>query len=314
MQKSNGLNKWVLSIGLMILTNYCLAQVYQSTNSETIIWANNVAAIGSTKEYSGKVLLAYRSQWGQDSPYRDIFAAYQYRFGGLSIGAKIIREDAGEASLARTRIVGDLAYQKKLNHEGDLIGVGISGGFMQSRITAGPLKFDNQYTLGEGFNPQSESGEMLSDADRMKPIFDAGFVFKKHFFASNITIGLSAQNLNNFIGDGEADVVLQPILYTLYSKYQIEFYERFKAEAFVGYQKYASVNDPMFLLSGRYEINDDYECIFGLGKRLHNTIMGQLGMRWRNVEINLGFDFANTRLPFSSSVIELGGSYTFKSK
>jgi hypothetical protein len=276
------------------------------------MWVNNAAAIGEIDKFNGRAIVSYRSQWDMDSPFRDIFAAYQYRFEGLSIGGKVIREDAGEASMARTKLIGDMAYQKELNYEGDMISAGASFGLLQNRIASGLLKFDSQYTEGQGFDFQMDSGELLSGADRIRLVFDAGFLYRKYFYNSDITIGLSVQNINSFVTSKAENRSFQPVQYTIYSRYKMEVYEGFRAEVFASYRKYSNLHLPMLMLRGHYKINEEYECFVGIGKRLHNTAIGQVGLKWRHVEVNLSIDIANAQLPVSASTIELGGVYQFK--
>ncbi len=301
-----------LLLFLVVLHEKSNAQENRFAQEEIILRALAPSSLGAIEENNGQLQASYRSRWDQDTPYRDMFLAYQYRLKEFTLGGKLMQNDAGVASLAVAKLTLDLAYQKILNRSGDRFSFGASAGVVQNRMLSGQLKFDSQYNENTGFQEEYNSGETLMLDNQINPIFDAGFSFQKFFFASDLTLGLSAQNLTRYRQQFLSEAVNTPRTYNAYARYNIELADEIGAGVFIHYQYYAGIHVPLVLVQGRYLIDDEIEISAGLGKRLYNTALVTAGMKWKGLGVNLSYEMGAEKNLLANQIFEVGVSYQLK--
>lgn len=302
----------ILFLLVVLFQGNSIAQENRFAQEEIILRAFAPSSLGSIEENNGQLQASYRARWDQDTPYRDMFVAYQYRLKEFTLGGKLMQNDAGVASLAVARLTFDLAYQKLLNRSGDRFSFGASAGVVQNRMLSGQLKFDSQYSENTGFQQENNSGETLMLDNQIRPVFDAGFSFQKFFFASDLTLGLSAQNLTRYSQEFLTEERNTPRVYNAYARYNLELADEVGAGVFVHYQYYAGIHAPLVLVQGRYLIDDEIEISAGVGKRLYNTALVTAGMKWKGLGVNLSYEMGAEQTLLANQIFEVGVSYQLK--
>lgn len=161
-----GLHKtmWSLLILLTAATHTLAQDIHFSQFFETPLLRNPALA----GIFSGdiRVQAVYRNQWNSVTvPYQtgSFNAEYKVPVGRgddfLTIGAQVLYDRAGSASLTSTHILPGLNYHKSLSGEKNMyLSLGLMGGLVQRRIDRSKITTNSQFD-GTGYNSNMADGE-----------------------------------------------------------------------------------------------------------------------------------------------------------
>ncbi len=154
--------KKVLSLLVCLQSAYVLqAQDIHFTQFNMAPMIINPANAGA--EYDLRAGLNYRNQWSSvASPFSTTAAAFDMRIskigdGFLAGGLDFYTDKAGDSKMGTTQGNLSLAYHLKIARF-QTLGMGVSTGYAQRRVSTGDLTWGNQYD-GYSYNPTLFSGE-----------------------------------------------------------------------------------------------------------------------------------------------------------
>jgi type IX secretion system PorP/SprF family membrane protein len=130
-----------------MLRNPALAGLFQGDFRISGVYRNQWASV-STPFVTGAFAAEYKKPIGQADDY-------------LTLGAQLLYDKAGTASLATTHVMPALNYHKSLNGEkSKYLSLGITAGLVQRRFDRTKMTTNNHFD-GNGYNPALPDGEVL---------------------------------------------------------------------------------------------------------------------------------------------------------
>jgi len=278
----------------------------------------NPATMGQM-EAGNKLTASYRTQWSNiPNSFRNMNLAYENRFDKMTWGFALSQNDAGENSLRTTNLLLSLGYQKKLSERDEILAIGASGGFIQQRFASTSLQFDNQYTLGEGFDFSMANRENFSKTNHMMPSVSAGVFLSKYFGRVKGSAGLSFAHLNQpstefFEGRKE----IYPMRTSLFANAKMFFRKDISGEIQYTLNKQSVAREEIIGARVNYELSNKKWLVLGLGNRINDAWIMEAGVKFPFSTFTVSYDFNHSRLmpaTNSNGALELAATFSFGKK
>jgi type IX secretion system PorP/SprF family membrane protein len=282
-------------------------------------------ALAGTHEGSYAISANYRNQWSQigQAPIATFVLAYDQNFYFRSYkvngGMIILRDQFSTYGINSDKILFNLAVQRYLNGHQLRAGLQVGAGLMSNDLSR--QTFPNQWIYQQGeFNPAVASGESELDEQIFYPDANIGINWKKSFNKLIAEGGVAFMHINHpnhsyFDNDREA-MNMRPLInagvtYQLTSSLAVNpqiYYSwttqvkngLFGARTIKQYQgkKLQAVSAGLFYRSGFNRIRD--------------ALIPMIGMKFKNVEAGLSYDFNIGELSdygSQKSTLEIGIRY-----
>jgi len=299
----------------LLNSNFIYAQDAHFSQWDLISKLRNPASLADMT-HTDIIGASYRTQWMDISPapFRNIHVDYRKKIKAFHLGGNILHNDAGEASLKSTRLLINGALQKRLSENGDFLAAGVGIGFVQQRFDPSLFQFDNQYTVGVGYDQSRSNGESFLNQTKLLPEFSAGAMLRKTLNKLTATVGLSFAHINNAKSDFLAEQIGLPMLMTIHGNVEIPVKERLKGQVHIAYSKQSKATDKMVGLRVKYKLESENHLLLGIGTRLQDAFIIEAGIEMKKAAFTISYDANNSSLvPASNSrgAIELSASYHF---
>jgi type IX secretion system PorP/SprF family membrane protein len=258
-------------------------------------------ALGGLYKGDVHVQAIFRSQWTSiASPFQTGYLSGEYKVpvGGqndyLTIGAQLMVDKAGSASLTTTLVEPSLNYQKSLNADKEMyLSVGFTGGLVQRRIDRSQVTTDNQYDNPGGYDGESFLGNNVSYLDG-----SAGMAFSTSLDEDNqdhLYAGVSYDHFNkprsSFYNDNMVE--LQP-KWIASAGVKLYMSDETFMELHADHMIQGPYNETMFggLFSYQFGDPDDPDEVLGLGAfiRWQSDFIPVLKLNLRSYIVSLSYD------------------------
>ena len=288
------------SAALLLFTAPAVAQdVHFSQFYEAQLYQNPALA----GLYKGDVHLQAmcRNQWTSiSSPFQTGYLSGEYKVpvgkqdDFLTLGAQLMYDQAGTASLTTTLVQPAIAYQKSLNADREMyLSVGFMGGLTQRRFDRSKITTDNQYD-----NPGGADGEDLSNTNVSYLDGSAGIAFATALDEDNqdhLYFGVSYDHFNkprsSFYNDNTVELLPKWICSAGVKLYVSD--ETFM-ELHADYMRQGPYQETMFGGLGNYIFGDpdDPDQVLGLGAfiRWQSDIVPVVRLSLRTYTVSLSYD------------------------
>lgn len=306
------MRKYRLILLSFIITLNLSAQDFQFSQMEINTFVNNPAANGLSGN-AQQIYLTYRAENTKNTAFRNMLLAYEHRVNHFTIGAKILQNDAGSASLKSSKVLLDLSYKKVLNEKGDNLSLGFSGGIIQRMFDPMSFEFESQYREGQGFDEFMASGEQFVEATSLSPSLSAGLVYTKRFDRFEANFGIALNNLNrpksSFL---ESMVTRYPTQYSLFGKVNLPWKEKLNGDLYFIFNQLSGMQERVAGIVINKNISGTTWLHFGIANRFRQTLLMQAGLSFKQAKVILNYDFNQQNRTGSQSIFEISGTYNFK--
>jgi len=265
----------------------------------------NPAETGMFSNGKFRAATQYRNQWGSlNTKYSTSVIGFDMPFstGGLAqsrwgVGGYMVNDDASKVFNVFKFVVGG-AYQITTPNDKYLLSVGLQAGIIYKNIKEAQLVFDNQWN-DENFDPDMESGELLSKDYSVMPEVNLGVYYKmKNKNAKlNPYAGLAFFHITNptesFYGYKQSKLPLRyqfngGVIYTINDKISLD------PAVFFQYQRNVYEITPG--LKANYRFNEDMLIKAGGYYRLDDAVIILLGLNYKNIDFNMSYDINTSEL------------------
>lgn len=299
---------YIVALLLMCLSSLALSaqdlHFSQYINSPLLV---NPANTGYAPDNDYRACAQYRKQWANLTSSYNTFSAWgdvqllknKIENGWLGLGLNMFSDEAGNGTLVSNKLYLSLAYHQLLS-EYTALSFGVSGGYVQKRIDASKLTFDNQWNnkffdvnlpIGEVFNANSVSyadfsaGINFAWFPTQKNLFNAG-VSIQHLNAPNESFTTGAQNatvplrINSFV---QADVALDELWGLLGNAY---------------YSTMAQTSEWLVggLVKRKLDADNGKSLLLGVYYRSMDAFIPTVGFGLQGTQIMLSYDYNNSAL------------------
>ncbi len=309
------MKKIVLVYLFFFIGVYGIAQDFQFSQLEAN-QALNIPAAFALNEANGQIDLAYRSLNVEMTPFRTMLFSYQHKVNDFTFGTRVIQNDAGAASLKRSKIILNFTYKKVLNEAGDAIVFGAGGGVLQQRFQESLIEFDNQYVTGQGFSSAISNGESFSLTNQIVPVLNVSLLGKKHFERLSTNFGFTLNHINQS-SLGFYDFKKEPVRVgvSAFGLATLPWGEKSIASLYVFHNRLEVDSEQLVGLKLKRLFSPNYAMHVGLGKRIGAAFIAEAGISIRTIEVSMSYDFDtafDSMLDSYKGVVELRVSYKIR--
>jgi type IX secretion system PorP/SprF family membrane protein len=314
--------KWLLLPSLVGWSSVAFSQdihFSQFYNAPTLL---NPALTGNFDGHL-RFIANYRSQW-QSVPvdYRTVSAAFDSKLKGnflgengqLGYGLMFNNDVAGNANLGMSKLVGNLAYQRRLGDE-----ISASVGFQlaigQRSLSPDKLTYEEQWN-GDVFDPNSSHTEAFNQTSKFIGSFSTGLNLRwaPDRTRSSIEMGSSLYHINepntSFLGEPS---VLLPRKYNGYILSTFELQPKLDFRANILFSKQIAYRELVLNAGLRYHLNTDVgkelQLQMSLSYRLGDALAPTTEVQYRNWVA--GFSYDINLSPFKVATNRRGGPEIF---
>ncbi len=264
-----------------------------------------------------KLTGVYRTQWAAiPSAFQTYGIGFEQKINNFSWGAKVLKSDAGEASLSLSSLTANVAYRQSLSKEGNALIGGVSIGGIQQRFDPQAFQFDNQYTQGIGFNSDLMSNENFTQTSKILPDVSVGLVWVNTLGKIKNELGISFLHLNqpaaSFYENGKE---IYPIRSNFYVKSTMPLNKRFSMNGQFRYSKQATAKMLVLGMGGEYKIDKEKVLKFGLANRKEDAFILSAGLGYKNMDFGISYDLQHSKLSGATNgngAVELSAIFYFK--
>lgn len=277
---------------------------------------NNPAESGANHytRFSGN----YRKQWPTISNgFQTSVFALDAQVKKLGYGLVFAANEAGPTSLKTTNFLFNLSHELKLNSH-NILRFGYQVGLNQYSLNTNNYKFESQYDLENGFNPNATTGESFSSGNVIDVSGGVGFSWRNDRFTWKPKVSVGLYNFVHsrksiFLDTGSSS--MQLFSGSLMVEKSISDRITMIPYAFYSYQNLASN-----LLLGsnfKYHLDTTKQLQFGLGTRNQDAILTYVGIEIHNALIGFSYDINTSKLTKGTSYIgayELSAIFTINTQ
>ncbi|MBP7184406.1 MAG: PorP/SprF family type IX secretion system membrane protein [Saprospiraceae bacterium] len=250
----------------------------------------------------------YRDQWGSvlgksrfstpdiylDAPITGGFRKHDW----IGIGANIFNDKVGTGSLAKTSLMGSVAYHLAMDKKSNnILSVGLQGGYVSRRfdITSEDVVFGDELQGAGTSTDRTKVGDKAQYFNMNAGLNLTSKISKK----TNFNLGVSADNLlkakyNLISQNSSLDASVLGLRFLVHGQLNTELTDRFTFNPSFIYQNLVKSknSEAIATLMGGYHLNAEKNKTlrFGLGYRIKDAAFVVLGMDYKNFRVGVSYD------------------------
>lgn len=258
----------------------------------------------AASDHSLRFSANYRKQWPSiGTGYQTKVFAVDLTHGSLGYGLVFASNDAGEMSLRTNQFLFNVSNQLKLNRISSL-SYGMQFGLMQYNLNTSQYKFENQYSIENGYNPNASNGENFKG--NVSNDFTGGFglIWRNKKYAWKPKVSLA---INNLIHARKTIFVASESNQRTLINTSVSFDKKLSRRTSLHpYLFYAIQKNAANFLVGsslQYALDSLKNVQFGLGARNKDAFIAYMGIQILNVQLGFSYDINFSKLvPGTSGV------------
>ena len=285
-----------MNVSMIVGQQRNLTQFYNAA-----IYTNPAEA---ASDHSLRFSANYRKQWPSiGSGYQTKVFAVDLTHGSLGYGLVFASNDAGEMSMRTNQFLFNISNQLKLSRYSTL-SYGMQFGLMQYNLNTSLYKFENQYSIENGFDPNASNGENFKG--NVTNDFTGGFGLiwrnKKYAWTPKVSIAL-----NNLIHTRKYIFVNgtnnQRTLINSSVSFEKKLTKRTSLHPYLFYAIQKNASNFLIGSSVQYQLDSLKNVQFGLGARSKDAFIAYMGIQIMNVQLGFSYDVNFSKLiPGTSGV------------
>lgn len=258
--------------------------------------------INADEEADYRIAMDARSQWrslGLD-PYNTAYLAYDQKYERFGLGAYLINNSSGNGNLNVLQFQLSGNYNITERDAPHILTAGLQMGMIHKSFDPGGFTYESQYSVAAGgFDQTLASGENFSQTSRFN--FDANLgLFYKYNDRSKTAqpyIGIAAHHLTRPDESFFSGSKRLPIRWVGRAGTDLEVEEdRFYIQPDLLYMYQAKAQEIHMGANFRYDMDDPYSLIGGVGYRYQDAVTVQLGFMYKRNRIEFGYDINTSNL------------------
>jgi len=235
----------------------------------------------------------YRSQWSAiPDPYTTTGATVEGNHKNLGLGLQIFQKQAGAASLKTTGVMLTGSYHKRLSSDG-LLSLGLGLGRLQKRFNPALFTFDNQYSEGIGFDSALPTGENFVKTTKSITDFTIGLGWTGSLDPERKTTGTAGFSLSHIHLPNESfigDITELPVKTLVHAQLDFTIDNQLILSPNLLFQKQGVHKEVVAGLKVSGTVAEQTRMHFGMGYRLKDAIIAQVGLDYNKKSIWISYD------------------------
>lgn len=237
---------------------------------------------------------------------------------GLSFGAMILNQNAGEISYNQLNALLSGAYQIRLGKNGDqIVSFGLQAGILNKSFDPSKITLGSQFNPAIGYDPSIPMNENFASTSFLAPDVNTGIMFfdaaadqKVNAFAG-VSLSHLTQPKDKFVG-GNAKM---PMRFTAHGGARLRVSQILDITPNLIYLKQGQANEVAAGAYAKMMLNPESDLIFGSTFRFNDAAVAFLGVHIKSMVIGASYDFNTSTLNRATSGrggFELSVSFTGK--
>lgn len=258
-------------------------------------WLNPALTGSFDGDYRASAI--YRNQWSNvSSPFSTIGAALEFTTPkNLNLGVNIINQRAGDGGYSYTTAYGNAAYTgiRFGAQEYHRVVLALQAGMIQRRFNPSKLVFGDQWNPITGYNPGSNTAEVLSrnsatsfDAGAGALYFDATPGKKANVFGG-VSFSHLTRPVDRFSAAGDEKF---PLRTTIHGGIKLKLSETVSLTPNVLYLRQGNAEEKMLGTYAQLKANVSTTVLLGVNYRLKDAISAHAGFSYNNMVLSASYD------------------------